>query len=295
MPVSDDQDVKQADVADKAADAAQDTSLDANVDESTSKDEVNEEKKGPTGWIPKVRLDEVITERESARAEVAKEREDRIRLEERLAALERAKETAAAKPLSRVQLKQMVDNAQITQEDADEHWAKQIREQAVSEARQTVRAETTEALKLNTVVSRISEFTSILPAISQRGTPEWTKASQEYSELCDLHGMPKTELQKQSMMLTAVKAVYGSPDRLKREVEAKHPKQTDRETVMDTTSTQKRPTAQSVKDDPINSLTPQQKAHYEKMFQKTDDYPNQWEDVRKELLWKRPNLARRAR
>ena len=271
-------------------DAVQETSPEQPVEAGTQ-----EEHRGPTGWIPKMRLDEVIAEREAARHEAAQARETAIRHEERLKAIEDQKRVSTEAPTySRVQLRGFVEAGQITQDAADDMWAEQIRKQVVSDVRREVDTRTTESMRLQSVLTRIHEYTSVMPQVNQRGTPEWTKASQEYSELCDLHGMPKTELQKQSMMLTAMKAAHGSVADVKRRVDAtRQSNASERETMSDTTSPQRRSTASDDKRDPVKSLSPEQREHYEKMFKKSNDYPNGWDDVRKELAWAPPKWSGR--
>ena len=262
--------------------------------ESSPETQESHEKRGPTGWIPKERFQEVIDQRREKEAELEREREHRIRLEEQLKAKETPTTPTKTQPTySRADLQKLVEEGRITQTDADAYMDDLIEQRAVQRARSEIDAKLTESQKFSTVQSRLNEYVSLMPGLRQPSSEEFKRAAQEYAFLVDLEGLPKTELQKRTMELKAVRMAYGDVSTIKART-ASSTTTPEREVPMETHSSNHRPPSVNGRD-PIKDLTPAQKAHYEKMFMKSNDYPNGWEDVRKELLWQRPSLTRKTR
>lgn len=213
--------------------------------EKHGSDQQKSESKGPDGWIPKVRLDEVLGKQRETEAQLQKEREERIRLEERL----KPKETKAP---TRAELLQAVEVGQITQAQADDAWERHIRE--------SVRSEITEDLKkyesakeLTTrVKTELDQYTQAYPNVLTHGTEDRSKVEAEFQYL-RARGLPDT----QSTELAALRNVFGPLSR-------KNDMTQQRRETHQETSGEKSPETQTK----TPELPARYKTHYQSMIDK---------------------------
>ena|SRR3990167_1904505 len=202
--------------------------------------------KGPDGWIPKVRLDEVLAKHRETEALLQKEREERIRLEER------AKPKEQPKAPTRAELLQAVETGQISQTQADEAWERQIEQRVrtgITEEWKQYESTRELTTKVNT---EVDQYTQSYPDVLTHGTENRSKVETEFQYLRS-RGMPDTKATE----LVALRNVFG-PLGTKRDIT-----QQRRETHQETSGS---------KGDDSGKKTPElpsrYKTHYQSMIDK---------------------------
>lgn len=159
-------------------------------------------------WLPRVRVDEMVNE---ARGAAARAADEARRAQSELEALraERAK-PQEAKPISRAELKQLVEDGKITQDAADAHWEAQVVRTAEVKARAAA-AEEVEGRNRESVVKRhLEEYRQLIPAAWEVGAKERAKAEKEFKALREM-GFPDNKVTE----VAALRAAFGDPDAIK--------------------------------------------------------------------------------
>lgn len=155
-------------------------------------------------WLPKVRVDEMVND---AKGTAARATEEAARLRAENEALKASKAKAEEpKPLSRAELNQLVEDGKITQEAADTHWEKQIREDAKREARVAAADEVTGRQREQSVKAQIEEYKVLVPAAWEPGSKERAKAEREFKALVEM-GFPDSKVTE----VAAMRAAFGEP------------------------------------------------------------------------------------
>lgn len=156
-------------------------------------------------WLPKVRVDEMVNEAKGAAARSAGEAAE---LRARVTALESGKAKAEEpKPISRAELRQLVEDGKITQDAADAHWDKQVIETAKSEAAKAARGEVEGQQREQMVNRQLEEFKALVPAAWQVGAKERAKAEREFKALLEM-GLPDNKVTE----VAALRAAFGDPE-----------------------------------------------------------------------------------
>jgi hypothetical protein len=207
-------------------------------------------------WLPKVRVDEMVN---SARGEAATQAAEAARLRAENEAL-KAKQTAAEtpKPLSRADLKTLVDDGKITQEAADAHWEKQIKEDAKREAREAARGEVEGRERESVVNNQLAEFKTLVPAAWAAGSKERAKAEREFAALRSM-GFPDNKTTE----VAALRAAFGDPEviRVARGLGRSGPGESHVEV-----GGGERPEEQANADGKPKGLTTREEAHYQNLI-----------------------------
>ena len=112
---------------------------------------------------------------------------------------------------TRAQLKSAVDAGQITQEQADDRWAAQVREETLEEAQRTALDVVDRQQKKGQIDSDLSAYKRLKPEIMEQGSETRTKIADEYNYLVSI-GQPKSVATE----LAAIRAVLGPLDKLER-------------------------------------------------------------------------------
>jgi hypothetical protein len=145
-------------------------------------------------------------------AEQKRERELATLRAEFEAKLAKATEKPAETPkrYSRADLLAAVANQQITQEQADTEWERQIREDALATATQAAREIVTTAKQTETVTSQIDQYKALEPEIMAQGSEIRDRIQQEYTYLLGLG-----DKHCEATQLKAIRAVLGPVEKLK--------------------------------------------------------------------------------
>lgn len=242
----------------------------------------SDDKRGPNGWIPKVRLDEVLRRQDKLQEELQAEREQRIRLEERVKA-----DDTKPKPYTRAELLAAVENGQITQAQADEAWEAQITAKVTESVTRDWLQHETAKERAKRVSSEISRYKAVVPDVTDTASETRQKVAAEFQYLVSI-GQPKTV----ETELAALRSVLGPVDRLeKRDVTREK-----RPTHQEGNGGGGRPPRDGGNPNGPANLPPRYKAHYERMIEK--GMYSGWDDKRLQAELKRAKpqvLAERAK
>ena len=220
-------------------------------------------------------------DRETLRAELQREREERIRLEERSKVQEEHK--AKAEPeYTWDQLEGLIADGKITLGKAAAYREDLVSKRAVEKAKAEMQAELHTTSARTTVASELARYKQAMPEILQSGTPERLKVEREYAYLTQTLGYPGTLATE----LAATRAALGDTDTVERLAQSK--RGMTKESLEETHSSTKRPTAKGP--DLVGKLSPREKVHYEKMI--TNGRYADWNEVKAELEWERPGAKR---
>lgn len=215
--------------------------------------------------------------------ELQHEREERIRYEERLKAQEAATSTKHEPVYTRAQLEEFIANGQLTRAQAEDYNEARVRREVVEESEKRLDAKLAAARRIERVQADLDRYKTLMPTIMQPGTAERDKVAAEYRHITDTLGVPKSEAERLAMELTASRAAFGDLGALERSHAAASATRDNREITVETTSAGKgTPNTK----DPLASLTPREKEHYDRMIKK-GRYKGGWADVRAELTWVR--------
>ena len=244
---------------------------------SPETEETKTEARGPNGWIPKVRFDEVNNERKALAEQVQREREERIRAEER-AKLTQQQQAKPEKEYTRQELRQMVDTGRITQDAMDEYLDTQLQKRITREAEERAREERT----IGSIDSEIAAYTRHLPSLRVEGSEERRLAEAEYAKLTQRLGRPKTHKEYLAMQLTAVEQAFGPIDRVRRSRTAEDDLTRSRRTTHAETGGGPVPSNGQTAD-PIKGLSPDKRKFYERAIER--GAYRDWNEVKKELAF----------
>jgi len=206
-------------------------------------------------WIPKVRHDEAVN---AERGRVA-------RLEAELAALRLAqqrqpeKDEEPAKRYTKAELNAAVSSQTITADQADEIWAKQIREDAKREVKAEVLGIVEANLAQERVGTDLEEYKRLAPEIMEDGSETRQRVREEFDYLVSMGHAGKVEDPKTlQTQLLAIRAVLGPIDKLRTAKSARRDTESHEETGGASAGGQRRQ-AKSAWD----SLDKRQKDYYE--------------------------------
>jgi hypothetical protein len=156
-------------------------------------------------WLPKIRVDEMVNEAKGAAARAAGEAAE---LRARLTALEAEKaKPQEAKPISRAELKQLVEDGKITQDAADAHWEAQVVKTAEAKARAAAADEVQGQQRESVVTQQLEEYRTLMPSAWEVGAKERAKVEREFKALRKL-GFPDNKVTE----VAALRAAFGDPD-----------------------------------------------------------------------------------
>jgi hypothetical protein len=202
----------------------------------------------------------------TARAEAA-EREAK-ELREQLA------KTTEKKPPTRAELLELVEARELTQEQADALWEKQIIDKATrAAATETTRTVSAEE-RARRVESELSGYKELVPDVWIDGSPERAKVAKEFEHLVGL-GQSRTK----ETEAAALRAAFGPLETLRASKTARSgPSDTHSETGGS------KPPADAGKD-PLKGLSAREKDHYESKIRQ-GIYAD-WNAVKEELKFRR--------
>ena len=155
-------------------------------------------------WLPKVRFDEAVG---AARSEAATHAAEAARLRAEVETLKAGKAAAEApKPVTRAELRALVDEGKITQDAADAHWDKQVLDAAEKRGREAARGEVEGREREQSVNNQLVEYKTLIPAAWAVGSKERAKAEREFAALRAM-GLPDNKVTE----VAALRAAFGDP------------------------------------------------------------------------------------
>ena len=225
------------------------------------------------------RFKQVWARGKDAEYKLQQERERAARLEGELQALKATQQAKPAEPIYTMsQLQAFVDEGKISQAQALDYWAKQSEKEAERKAEAKFNALYESKTKTSTIQQELDKYKSAVPEILQAGTPEYLKMEREHTYLVNM-GYDATDPRT---AVLAARTAFGDPASIsQRKKAATIPG--ERPTMQDVQTTGSSGT-KPAQNDPLKSLSPAQKAHYQKMIA-NGMYPNGWKVVAEELAW----------
>lgn len=220
--------------------------------------------KPPTdgSWIPKVRVDEWVGE-----------------LKAKITALEakqNERHEPPPKPLTRAELKALVDEDRITEDAADAYWHKQEREIITAEVTEKVAAGLTQKQRATATAHALEEYRTLVPAAWDASSKERSKVAREYKALTDL-GFPSNATTE----VAALRAAFGDPDTIRA---SRSGRRGPGETHVETGGGDKPNGGGADDDGPPKGLDKTKSTYYQRQIDK-GIYPD-WKAVRAELSFK---------
>ncbi len=208
-------------------------------------------KKGPNGWIPKVRLDEVIGEVHGLKASLQQEREERIRLEEQL----KASKVTEPERYTKQQLREAVATGQMTQDQADDLWDAQREAEITQKVVGVVTASTAQNKAVERVDADLAKYKELAPDLMVEGSETRNEVAKRYQYLLTIGAPPGPATQ-----LAAANAVLGPIDRLETKSKGRVVTQTHEETGGNAGG------EKGGKKTLLEQAPPRYKQHYEKLI-----------------------------
>lgn len=231
------------------------------------------------------RFKQVWARAKDAEYKLQQEREEKARLEGELRAV---REMAAAKPpaeparparYTEAQLQQMVDEGKATLGQVLAYQRDTLQLDLDRKLDEKLKSTIESTRRTATVADQLEKYKQVMPEIMQSGTTERQAYERELSFLSSLGEDPQ-DLKTQ---LKAARAAHGDPETVAKRKQTMT-QQGAHDTMKDTPAAGK---PVKTEKDPIKDLSPQQRAHYQRMIN-LGHYKNGWKDVREELAWVPP-------
>jgi len=124
------------------------------------------------------------------------------------------------------QLKAAVDGGQITQEQANDTWAVQVRQEALEAASSAAHDIVDRKATKERIDGDIAEYTRLKPEIMDEGSEVRNRIKEEFKALVDM-GMPGEAGKNLSTQLAAIRAVLGPLDKLKNAASARRAQESE--------------------------------------------------------------------
>jgi hypothetical protein len=207
-----------------------------------------------SGWIPREQFDQ-LTQTVTELANIIKsQNKPEVKKEE-------------TRILTRADLRVAVEKQQLTQEEADNVWDRQLLEQAKLAAREEASSQLSVSQSTQRVDADLRKYRSIVPNAWKEGTEERSKVAAEFNELLGM-GQPNSR----ETELLAMRTVFGPVEKL--ESRSKPSVESD-EQAAGAGSAERKST------DLVKGLDARRKSFYEKQIE-IGRYKD-WGEVRKEL------------
>ena len=152
--------------------------------------------KDRSDWIPRARFDELVDQVRDLKGKL----DDKAKSEK-----------IAPKELSRTELATAVEKGELTQDQANGLWERQLVERTQNTARETAAQVVTEAETNRRIDAEMRRYKELIPAVMRDGTEERDKVADEYRYLVST-GHPENR----NTELAALRLAHGSIERLEK-------------------------------------------------------------------------------
>lgn len=224
-------------------------------------------------WIPKARFDEAIGGLK-----------DKVRdLEVALAKSGNTREADPPKRVTRSELKAAVTAGNLSEDQANDIWDKQLLDSVTSTATSAAHNTITQAERERRVNGDIAAYTRLMPGITQDGHADRARVKEEFDYLVSL-GHPKTV----ETEAAAIRAAFGPIERLERARAGRSGAEHHREAGASGGSSRQNSQASGKL---VDTLTEREKGYYQKQID-SGQYKG-WDDV--EAVLKHANPATRRK
>lgn len=239
------------------------------------------------GHVPKERFDEATGK---LKDELQRSKEGFIRLEEQVRGLQQNQtqnqnQDEPQATYTRAQLREYVDSGDLTQDQSDELWDKQVdiaHDKKLDSALLKANNHTDEMLSNQNLVDRIGDYIKILPDLKDNDSENKQKVNKEFDSLVSIMGVfPKGSDQDLKIQLSALERAFGPEDKLKEKLKSGSE---NRQTMESLGGNEGEPSGVPQKG-ALKGLSSDQKAYYQKGIDQKR-YKD-WDAVEAELSFER--------
>lgn len=213
----------------------------------------------------------------------SQEREDALRAEfEAFKAGSKSSKEEQDQPkrYSRVDLKAAVAAGQVTQDQADDIWAKQVKDEAREEAVAAAREDSSRRTQTEQIDRDLTAYKRLAPEIKDKTSDTFEKVRAEFQYMTR-NGSPNNLATE----LAAIRAVLGPLDKLEKAKSATRSEDHDQQGGGG--RQEERKTGKKL----VDTLSAREKEHYAGMIKR--GHYKDWGEVEKELGFARPEVRRR--
>lgn len=184
------------------------------------------------------------------------------------------------KRYSRVELKAAVSAGQVTQDQADDIWAKQVKDEAREEAVAAAREDSSRRTQQEQLDHDLNEYKRLAPEIKDRTSDTFEKVRTEFQYMTR-NGSPKDLATE----LAAIRAVLGPLDKLEKAKSATRSEDHDQQGGGG--RQEERKAGKKL----VDTLSPREKSYYQGLIDR--GHHKDWGEVEKVLGFARPDVRRR--
>ena len=238
-----------------------------------------------SGHIPKERFDEATNKLKDENTRLSN---DLTRLGEQVKSLQTTSKPKDETPAiyTRAQLREYVENEQITQEQADTIWDRQVEistDQKISVAVSAVSVDTNEKLSVQSLAGSIDEYIKILPDLGEDNSDNRKKVSKEYNSLSRIIGLPKAGTDKDlKLQVAALERAFGPVEKLREKLKSESD---NRETMESLGGGEREESSEAPKKGALKNLSVEKKSYYQKGID--NGRYKDWDAVKEELEFTR--------
>lgn len=185
------------------------------------------------------------------------------------------------KRYSRVELKAAVSAGQVTQDQADDIWAKQVKDEAREEAVAAAREDSSRRTQQEQLDHDLNEYKRLAPEIKDRTSDTFEKVRTEFQYMTR-NGSPKDLATE----LAAIRAVLGPLDKLEKAKSATRSEDHDQQG-----GGGRQDGGGKAGKKLVDTLSPREKEHYDGMIKR--GHYKDWGEVEKVLGFARTDVRRR--
>lgn len=147
-------------------------------------------------------------------ARLDREHDDHVRENERIRAeLAPKKDEKKEKPVTRAQLRRLVEEGRLTSEEADDEWERQLRLGMEREMEERVNAAVAGALNANKTTSIVERYRAVRPELDKQDSEDRRRLLAEFEYLVNSTGMDRND---ERTTIAALRAAFGPVEVLER-------------------------------------------------------------------------------
>ena len=179
-------------------------------DESTIPEAVLKKiaKEARQGYLPKERYDTAIGNLKDEIGTLSEKVE------------KKAEPAQAPAKYTRAQLRAAVDNGTISDDQMEQIWGDQVAANAAAAAESATATQSSAAAEQSKIDTALKGYAELVPDLNDETSDSRIAAEEAFKDLVDLHGVPKTQLEKQRLEAMACRTAFGPLNKLKGRIDS---------------------------------------------------------------------------
>lgn len=179
-------------------------------DESTIPESVRKrmQKEARQGYLPKERYDSAIG---TLKDEIGT-------LSQKVEA--KAEPAQAPVKYTRAQLRSAVDNGTISEDQMEQIWGDQVEANAAKAGEAAAKNQTSANAEKSKIETTLNGYAELVPDLNDASSDNRQAAEEAFKDLVELHGVPKTEFDKQRLEAMACRTAFGPLSKLKGRIDS---------------------------------------------------------------------------